>query len=388
MSIRSFKQFIATFFGGFFWDTPLISWSDGTFEFQSLLEECHTNRLAKILEYYKPELFQRWYWVVLAAAYKAKNEQQSLSTLEKEQEELSSKVSFMEAALDIELPPQPKPEPWQILLNIGLSIMLFLGIAEFFGLEVQSITNNQFMQFLLVLSGAVCMNLGEYIGILQIVKAVRRYDPKRSFSDDNRYANSIPFWERIKSGDAAIWLSFAIVLMETAFAAPGLIGLLPPKLSVEPLFQLTVFAAAGLAATINIMIAWGNALLEIQWEQEVQEIRQRHRQAFVSSESDSNLIDEVVIEREMNNYRRELAEAKASLELKNRSLEKQKREVDDSKERARREFERWEFSVRKWLKENPEVVKNFVESESKPSNNGYHSVKNSLDIIPDEMKES
>ena len=388
MSIRSFKQFIATFFGGFFWDTPLISWSDGTFEFQSLLEECHTNRLAKILEYYKPELFQRWYWVVLAAAYKAKNEQQSLSTLEKEQEELSSKVSFMEAALDIELPPQPKPEPWQILLNIGLSIMLFLGIAEFFGLEVQSITNNQFMQFLLVLSGAVCMNLGEYIGILQIVKAVRRYDPKRSFSDDNRYANSIPFWERIKSGDAAIWLSFAIVLMETAFAAPGLIGLLPPKLSVEPLFQLTVFAAAGLAATINIMIAWGNALLEIQWEQEVQEIRQRHRQAFVSSESDSNLIDEVVIEREMNNYRRELAEAKARLELKNRSLEKQKREVDDSKERARREFERWEFSVRKWLKENPEVVKNFVESESKPSNNGYHSVKNSLDIIPDEMKES
>jgi len=388
MSIRSFKQFIATFFGGFFWDTPLISWSDGTFEFQSLLEECHTNRLAKILEYYKPELFQRWYWVVLAAAYKAKNEQQSLSTLEKEQEELSSKVSFMEAALDIELPPQPKPEPWQILLNIGLSIMLFLGIAEFFGLEVQSITNNQFMQFLLVLSGAVCMNLGEYIGILQIVKAVRRYDPKRSFSDDNRYANSIPFWERIKSGDAAIWLSFAIVLMETAFAAPGLIGLLPPKLSVEPLFQLTVFAAAGLAATINIMIAWGNALLEIQWEQEVQEIRQRHRQAFVSSESDSNLIDEVVIEREMNNYRRELAEAKASLELKNRSLEKQKREVDDSKERARREFERWEFSVRKWLKENPEVVKNFVESESKPSNNGYHSVKNGLDIFSEEMKES
>lgn len=386
MSIRSFKQFFAALFGGFFWDTPLISWSDGTFDFQSLLEECHTNRLAKILEYYKPELFQRWYWVVLAAAHKAKNAQQDLSTLEKEQEELSSKVSFMEAALDIELLPQPKPEPWQILLTIGLSIMLFLGIAEFFGLEVQSITNDQFMQFLLVLSGAVCMNLGEYIGILRIVKAVRRYDPKRSFSDDNRHANSIPFWQRVKSGDAAIWLSFAIVLMETAFAAPGLIGLLPPKLSVEPLFQLTVFAAAGLAATINIMIAWGNALLEIQWEKNVEEIRQRHRQAFVSSESDSNLIDEVIIEREMNNYRRKLAEAKARLELKNRSVEKQKREVDDSKERARREFERWEFSVRKWLKDNPEVVKSFVEQESKPSNNGYHSIREGLDILSNEMK--
>ena len=386
MSIRSFKQFFAALFGGFFWDTPLISWSDGQFEFQSLLEECHTNRLAQILQYYQPELFQRWYHVVLAAACKAKNEQQSLSTLEKEIEELSSKVSSMEAALDIELPPPPKPESWQILLNMGLSLMLFLGIAEFFGLEVQSITNNQFMQFLLVFSGAVCMNLGEYIGILRMVKAVRRYDPKRSFYDDNRHANSIPFWERIKSGDAAIWLSFAIVLMETAFAAPGLIGLLPPKLSVEPLFQLTVFAAAGLAATINIMIAWGNALLEIQWEQSAEEIRQRHRQAFVSSESDSNFIDEVFIEREMNNYRRELAEAKARLELKNRAVEKQKRQVDDLQERARREFERWEFSVRKWLKENPEVVKNFVELESKPSNNGYHSVKNGLDILSDELK--
>lgn len=230
------------------------------------------------------------------------------------------------------------------------------------------------------------MNLGEYIGILRIVKAVRRYDPKRSFSDDNRHANSIPFWQRIKSGDAAIWLSFAIVLMETAFAAPGLIGLLPPKLSVEPLFQLTVFAASGLAATINIMIAWGNSLLEIQWQQDVQEIRQRHRQAFVFSESESNFIEEIVIEREMNNYRRKFGKAKARLELKNRAVEQQKRRVDELQERARREFERWEFSVRKWLKENPEVVKNFVEWESKPSNNGYHSVRESLNIFPSEMK--
>ncbi|KKD38616.1 MAG: hypothetical protein WAN66_04775 [Limnoraphis robusta] len=70
------------------------------------------------MEYYQPELFQRWYWVVLAAAYKAKNEQQSLSTLEKEIEKLSSKVSSMQAALDIELPPPPKPEFWEILLTV------------------------------------------------------------------------------------------------------------------------------------------------------------------------------------------------------------------------------------------------------------------------------
>lgn len=408
-------------FDRWIWDTPTLPWGLGTFDRESLIDEFHTHPLGKLLQNNQPYLFQQFYWVVVKSANTVRQHEDDLTVLQKEAEDLEAQAGGLEEEISRmpkveepkgyhisrELPEKPTPEAWEILLTIGLSLMLFIGISEFLGLDLQGFTIDQWPMLLLGLLGAICINLGEYFAIFRLVKAVRRYDPKRSHSDDGQYKNTIPFWERVKAGDSAIWTSILIVVLETLFAAPGLISLLPPKISVQPLFQITVFAAAGLAAMVNIIIAWGNALELIQWEQESNELKQNYEQKKEALLTDEAKFKKWEVycerreerERETQTLGKELGDVKARLNAKNRQITAKQQKINELTEKARFEFERWELAVRRWMRENSEVVKKFL-SEQAPtwesqlsqnghSQNGYHrpqDMKNANFLAKDERQ--
>ncbi|MBD1892956.1 hypothetical protein [Coleofasciculus sp. FACHB-SPT9] len=382
--MSKFLRWLISLTGRFFWDAPYVHWSLGTFDKESLFADSHTHPLAKLLEYSQQELFQRLYWVVLAATHRVRREEEELAKLRIEQENLAEKVGELEEAIAtipevdsdsesdliaIELPPKPVPPEWHEWLTVGLSLMLFLGITEFLGLDIQSLTYEQTPLLILGLAGAICINLGEYNGLFGMVIGVRRSDPPRSFQDDQKLANTIPFWVRIRTGDAATWISIAIVLLETFFAAPGLISLLPPKAAANPVWQMTVFAAAGLAALVNVVMAWGDALKEIHWEQVVAELKERQRHEIKALQQDSvyqerrELIKQRQPERpkEQQMLHRDLGATRARLKLKTDEILRQEQITADMRERARCEYERWEFAVRRWMQANPEVVERFAE---------------------------
>jgi hypothetical protein len=255
-------------FGLVFTDTPSTPFSQGEFDEQitkpTPFDSFCSRPLAALLWYGEPELLNRWYHVVLCAAYKYRAEEQEYQRLLNQQEEteaeLGSLKGSLETALGEESASANSTNNYQLALSLGLAFMLFLGISEYMGIEIQSITPDKYLLVGLALAAAVSLTLKAKTELVKFVKATRSNEPKRSFHDDERHKNTVPFWERISTGDAAVWLSIAIVVFEMFFAAPGLLSLLPPKLQTQPLFMLSAFVAAGLAALVNVISAWGTAL--------------------------------------------------------------------------------------------------------------------------------
>jgi hypothetical protein len=220
--------------------------------------------------------------------------------------------------------------------------MLFLGIAEYLGIEVQSLTPDKFMLAGLALAAAICLTVTAKKSIVRWVKATRSHEPQRSYPDDRRYANTLPFWARIGHGDAAIWLTVLIIWFEMLFAAPGLIGFLPPKLAAQPVFQISAFAAAGLAALINATLAWGSALDAIRWEQ--QQLEQPTQNSLEALHLD---------------YTERSATSEATLQAIRQQIQHQRMIVLNSQRVAYREHQRWERSVRQWLRKHPNQIERF-----------------------------
>ncbi|MGD1904823.1 MAG: hypothetical protein ACFB0C_02380 [Leptolyngbyaceae cyanobacterium] len=387
--------------GGLFWDSPQLPWSLGTFDKDSLLKDPHTHPLARLLEMGSPDLYQRWFYQVLPPAYAINRQEEDIKALQPEISRLAEEVGALEQEVsnqpninpnpedDFPPPehlPKPKSESWEIALTIGLSLMLFLGIAAVLGIEVQGVTLDQIPMLLFAIAGAVCMNIAEFQGIYRFVVAYYRFEPWRSHDDDERYANQIPFWHHIRSGNPTVWISLTIVLLETLFAFIGLISQLPPRLQASFGFQLTAFAAAALAATVNLVIAWGNALGTVQWEQTLKEQKLNYHQAL-----EARLQNETYLQRreqywqkaekiaqERQTLHKQLGAAQKKLQVKQIELQKQEQDLKDLKRKAVQEYERWEHSVRRWIKENPNKVENFSNLHSQwndagrnPSNNGY-----------------
>lgn len=254
--------------GLFFTDTPSTPFSWGEFEEEinkpTPFDSFCSRPLATLLQYGEPELLSRWFHVVLSAAYKYRAEereyQRLLNQKEETEAELGSWKGSLESALGEDSASTNSTNDYQLALTLGLAFMLFLGISEYMGIEIQSITSDKYLLVGLALAAAVCLTLAAKSSLVKFVKATRINEPKRSFQDDERHKNTVPFWERISQGDAAVWLSLAIVVFEMFFAAPGLLSLLPPKLQAQPLFLLSAFVAAGLAALVNVISAWGTAL--------------------------------------------------------------------------------------------------------------------------------
>lgn len=245
--------------------------------------------------------------------------------------------------------------------------MLFLGISEYFGLDIQSLSLEQLPVLVLAILGASCINLAEYIGITKMVKATRRYDLPRSPQDDTEHLDILHFLARFRAGDSANWLALTMIVLETSFAAPGLIALLPPKAQANPLFQFTVIAACGLAALVNLVMAWGNAPEEIHWEKITNDLHEREQQErMVLRQEQQHQEPKERLHQEQKNsadQKKKLSEqlqsATSGISQKQAAITRQQSLIAIKKEEAVAEFGRWERSVREWMRENPGKLEHF-----------------------------
>jgi hypothetical protein len=384
-----------------FWNKPYSLRDPKTYHHRSILDDRHVKALGELLESGAPWLFNQWY-EVLYTSHTVAQLKAEIHALVQRKEDTAKQVGRLEAALanqprinpspdqdflGLDLPPAPDISPpqigswWEKLLTIGLSLMLFLGLVEMLGLDLDGLNwSTDWPKFVTAVAGAVCMNLAEYQGIYRIVAAARRFEPRHIYRQDERYPNPIPFWHRFTSGDPAIWISLVFILMETLFAFIGLISLFRPSQQEQFIFQLATFAAAGLAATINLTLAWGNALTQVQWEQTKEEQTLAHQQMVAERKQvyhqrlEARLQDENYLKRreqywakeeeldkEQRDIAQQLKEAQAALTEINWQLTRLESDLLDVKARALLDHERWELDVRKWIRQNPDKVENFTQ---------------------------
>lgn len=343
-------------------DSPQIPWRWGNREVESLFDNPHTRPLAVFLDTLEPQLLAQWYASVAPSAALANKAAIALEDLRYQKNEVVAKLAELEA-LSTQSGDESKnvhsKNSWEWLLTVGLSLMLFLGIAETLRIEIEDLNPEKLPLFSLALLGAICLTAGAKLMVIRWVKATRSDEPKRSFYDDQRYANPVAFWSRIFSGDSAIWLSLAIVLLEIAFAGPGFIRLLPLDLRKQLLIKVSAFMGTGIAALINIGLAWGTALQEIRFQSEhpltTEEMQQQSawRQAKVTKVLLKELMQEV---------------------------EEQKRFVQDLRKRAQLEHERWEVTVkrcfRRWSNADPKRLERFKQFYSQLKQNRVYSSQN------------
>lgn len=377
----------------FIYNTPSISWSNGQFPHDVLDRDIHLHPLIPILKRYCPDLYQQWRWVVLESARQAQRDEEKLETLEERQENLAAQAAEAKAAMDEVIKAQAPDftiedeptEPWFApILTVGLSIMLFLGLCEYLGVRINDLDWDQTIPLLEALFGAICINLGEKLAIETFVESHRRYEPQRNYSDDPEMKNNISFWGRYLSGDSAIWAATLIVICETGFATPGLINLLPPSASNNLLMQLVAMSAAGLAAVVNIFMGWGNAQAKINWRREKLAI-QAAEQQWIEAERE-RLAQSEPISDEQRDCRIRAASAESRLGVVEQRISAQRAKLSDIKERARLEYERWEYAVKRWLSENEDKVEKFRNSYPStnapqiqvyyPEANGHKAIEN------------
>lgn len=377
------RGFYLWLIGGLAWDSPRFPCSQGLFDRNELLKNPHSYPLVKLLEYGQPLYFYSLYMDVLGSASYVRQKEEELNLLRKEIGPLAKHVGFLEEALSgmshinhnpdddlqfIDFPPKPAIDRREIALTVGLSLMLFLGISIVFGIDIQGITIDQIPMIILALAGAICINVAEFLGVYRLVKVFRRYEPQRNHSDDNRYANQVPFWIRIRSGDAVIWVSLLIVLLETLFAFLGLLSLLPPSIQGEFVYQLAAFAAAGLTATVNLVIAWGNAISEVQWEQTIEELKLKQRSELQELREDQDYLDKrdkyLKKEEELGKIKQEIKQklgaVRNELSVKKAEIARREKELEKINEDAIFEYERWVIAVRRWMRENPDKIERFT----------------------------
>ncbi len=344
-------------------DSPQIPWRWGNWEVESLFENPHTRSLAVFLETLEPQLLAQWYASVAPASAEARKAAIALDQLQQEKNEVAAKLADLEIVCDDSSSSNNSSKrtyidaqnSWEWLLTIGLSLMLFLGIAEPLGIDLENPTE-KLPLFGLALLGAICLTAGAKLMVIRWVKATRSDEPKRSWYDDKRHANPVAFWWRIFSGDSAVWLSLAIVLLEMAFAGPGLMSHLQPTLQKQLLIQVSAYIGAGIAALINIGLAWGTALEEIHSHNEyLQELATESAQQQELSWQEAQ-------ERKFA-ARRQAKVTKVAFNELMLEVKEQKRFVEDLRKRAQQEHERWEATVkrcfRRWHNADPKRLERF-----------------------------
>lgn len=280
------------------------------------------------LEKFNPELLNRLYFVVYPAAENAQKEEEAFSKLLGERQTIATELAQNKAALKEslkQLPRQPKEAWYEIFLTVGMSLLLFIGFCEVFGLEIQSLTSEQYPLAVLCLGGAACINVAEKLTIHRFVQSLHLHLYSESFN--------VPWWQRLKDGDSVLWFAVTLVVFETCFATPGLLSLLPPRVASQWQAQLLIITGAGLAALANVGLAWSTALVQLDWKRDFLQAKQQ-------------------IALKNQEFRTQSAAAKASLLHIEKQISQQKKIVSDAFERARLEHSRWEHAVREWMQKH------------------------------------
>jgi hypothetical protein len=357
-----FYSFFNWFRRWMFSNSPQIPWRWGYCEGESLFEDRHTRPLGLFLQIFEPQLLMQWFASVAPASAEARKAAIALDDLRERKSELGVKLADLQAQYVDKS--SSKDDSWEWLLTVGLSLMLFFGIAQILHIDnVANLNPKKLPLFSLALIGAICLTAGAKLMVIYWVKATRSYEPTRTFLDDERHANIVAWWWRVFYGDSAVWLSIAVVVLEIAFAGTGLVRLLPRHLRQQLLIEVSAFIGAGIAALINVGLAWGKALEEIRL----------HKEYLTARSQEQELA------------RRQAEVLKVTLKEVTREVEKQERFVKHLRELAQHEHERWESAVkrcyRRWYNAEPKRLQRFKEFYSQLNHNEHVDTNNGKQIM-------
>lgn len=252
-----------------------------------------------------------------------------------------------------QIPHNPPIKPFsslpEVLLTIGLSLMLVLGLCQFMGLDLPNLKFKQLPLLAIVLAGAFCINIAEYLGTYRLVlSAMSSQGDKPKFISEKQI----------------LWVSLFLVTLETCFAAPGLLDILPPRIASQPFFQLTVYAATGLAAFANILMAWGKALSDLRWQVDSDRYQQERVRQFIEDQRNGDLKEiharNRALELEEEEIIRELKplaeQSRAAMKILEKEIKIQYKEVLEQKRIFKIRYEEWENDLLDWLYVNPELI--------------------------------
>lgn len=316
----------------FFESKPNMPYPGGqSIKDEELFNEPHSRYLATLLEPHAPELLHRWFWVVLPAAQKVYEEKENLEDLFIKREETSVEYASKQKLADSNLKRLPKEpqESWtEVCLTIGLSIMLFLGLLEFLGGNIDTLAEGELEpKAVIALAGAICINIAEKSSIIRHAEHANEVKNLQGEKEKLLHEKKA-FWQRFQEGESPLWLATTIVVFETAFASPGLITLLPPN--IDGIFKFCVFLAAGLAALINVTLAWGLALKRSDWKQQ-----------FLAKKQQIDLENLELL--------KEAEGAKVRLKNIDEQISYRKNQYLQAWRNATKEHQRWERDVKQWI---------------------------------------
>jgi preprotein translocase subunit Sec61beta len=372
-----------------FWDTFVPYHRN----LQEILKDSETGRLAQILGKISPLEWNN-YQRILKIAHKVENKEEQLEELHEKEEELNKEKGKLEAEIQAKtenLPEKPTrpafqeprkgPKYWyESYLSVGLSLMLFLGISEFLGIDIQKLE----LSLILVLgiAGAICINLAEYRGIHTLVSVSYRH---------KRRLNSIPQfqWKHLLN-DPNFLLTIIIILCETCFAAPGILKFFSKSERQDPKILLTVYAACALAALVNVVIAWGDAKEDIEHEFKVKEAKESYEaqeEAYFSSpqyQEDLKTIEDRKAQlEEIAMIKAEHGQISGQLASVHQQIQRLERKITEHTEMALQEYQKWARSARFWMLVKRKKVEKlqstyeyFTDNNAANNNGGRHSTLN------------
>jgi hypothetical protein len=362
-------------------DSPETRFDDNQFDILSLAT---SRRLAALLEYMSPLLLTQLQHIVIFHTQLCKELKVKLEAKLQEQQDILETEASERAAIiptelsypepTLELPVPPAKDKLEFVFAIALGFMLFLGVCEYMGIELQNLSLNKIERVILLaiaIAFSTLLTLAIKKAVEGSVLSVRRFEPDRrlhsDFTDDNQFAKNIAFWQRFLDGDSAVWASLGFVLLEMFFTAPGLLGLLSPTLKANPLSQMTAYAGASFTAYSNVLFAWGKAGQKLIYERDFAKSKEKHRTDCEKSDTwikaeNANLKNdskhqEIIAKNQTHLQNAEAAKTKGAHIA--RQIEDLKKEVAQAQKDAINECERWFLAYKKLLKDNPKMVQEF-----------------------------
>ncbi|MFN7714672.1 MAG: hypothetical protein ACK5QS_04230 [Pseudanabaenaceae cyanobacterium] len=366
-------------------DSPEIPFAEGKWdEDRDIFTDKATRRLVQLQEFMAPHLVTQWSEAVIPSAQLYNELQAELDKKMQLQQDLAEEAASEQTAIipteitypqpTLESISKPVVNKWEIILSIGLGFMLTLALGEYMNVELQNLKLNKINQVVLLviaISVSTTITLAIKKSIRDWVISSRCNEPKRryhsEFTDDNLYAKNVAFWERLKTGDAVCYVSLGVVVLEMLFAAPGLLGMLPPSQRTNVLSQLTAFAAAGLAAYANVLYAWASAFNQLRYDRNSMEKKEKYKQEYAewnkliqdTNERQRNDPKYQEIINSNNEHEQKANAAKAKQQFVTQEILELKQRVAQAKLEAANEYERWYLAYKKLLRENPNMVQEF-----------------------------
>ncbi|MBR8832554.1 MAG: hypothetical protein DSM106950_00540 [Stigonema ocellatum SAG 48.90 = DSM 106950] len=176
-------------------DSPQIPWRWGNWEVESLFDNPHTQPLAVFLDALEPQLLAQWYASVAPASSEAKKAAIALNEICLAKNEVAAKLADLEVVCDegaksknfLKRNDIHGKNGWEWLLTIGLSRMLFLGIAEplQIDMDMENLSSGHLLLFSLGLLGAICLTVTK-VALKELMQEVE--EQKRFVQDLRKLA--------------------------------------------------------------------------------------------------------------------------------------------------------------------------------------------------------